>query len=255
MRRGPRGARGRDARGFYGGCTTAASSPGYGTQYIRPMMVQAVVWLTLVAAGEAAASPPPLQALNATAAAVPGAAAAPELLFGPTANLKAPLLSALVSGLVATPKGLEQWQELRSKMKASPGGGALHLRQMAFADLSPAESETLARVSRSIGLPISIEGGGALCGAGKGAITAQHTLTNTLGPFLKAGGKLSHFMLESIFSRTIAACGANQTHAETAAEVAAFASTLKDTLGGNTAFYLYDALPHYRVGDKWAVRN
>ena len=51
----------------------------------------------------------------------------PALLFGPTAALKAPLLSSLVNGLVATPQGLKQWQGLRSKMAASPGGGALHL--------------------------------------------------------------------------------------------------------------------------------
>ena len=50
---------------------------------------------------------------------VPG----PALLFGPTANVKAPLLAALVNGLVATPTGLEQWQDLRGTMKASPGGG------------------------------------------------------------------------------------------------------------------------------------
>eukprot|EP01043_Picozoa_sp_COSAG02_P019318 COSAG02_NODE_925_length_15858_cov_4.267276_11_plen_375_part_00 len=178
----------------------------------------------------------------------------PTLLFGPTANLKAPLLSSLVNGLVASPQGLKQWHGLRSKMEASPGGGALHLRQMAFADLSPTESTTLARVSRSIGLPISIEGGGALCGAGTGVSTAERTLTKTLGPFLTAGGTVSHFMLESIFSRTTAACR-NQTHAETAEQVAAFAGRLKSTLGNETAFYLYDALPHYRVGDKWPANK
>ena len=180
--------------------------------------------------------------------------AAPALLFGPTAALTAPLLSSLVNGLVATPQGLKQWQELRGMMKASPGGGALHLRQMAFAALNPAGSVTLARVSRSIGLPISIEGGGAMCGAGKGASSAKHTLATTLGPFLAAGGKLSHFMLESIYSRTFAACS-NQTHAETAQEIAAFASGLKATLGSGTAFYLYDAMPHYSVGAKWPANT
>ena len=33
------------------------------------------------------------------------------------------------------------------------------------------------------------------------------------------------------------------------------ASTLKAKLGDATAFYLYDALPHFRVGDKWPANQ
>ena len=94
-----------------------------------------------------------------------------------------------------------------------------------------AQQARLARVSKSIGLPISIEAGGALCGAGSGAVAAQHQLQNNLHDFLQAGGTLSHVMLESVFSRTTAACGLgptpNQTHAQTAAELAGYAATLK----------------------------
>ena len=143
---------------------------------------------------------PLLAAINAAAAAT-----GPTLFFGPTANLDKVALPALVDGLVASPAGLAQWKTLRGRMAASPGGGALHLRQAAFGVLSAAQQARLARVSKSIGLPISIEAGGALCGAGSGALAAQHQLQNNLHDFLQAGGTLSHVMLESVFSRTTAA--------------------------------------------------
>ena len=198
-----------------------------------------------------------LPLLAATSAA--DAAAGPTLFFGPTANLDKVALSALVDGLVKSPAGLAQWKTLRARMAASPGGGALHLRQAAFGVLSAAQQARLARVSKSIGLPISIEAGGALCGAGSGALAAQHQLQNNLHDFLQAGGTLSHVMLESVFSRTTAACGLgpnpNQTHAQTAAELAGYAAALKKGLGADTIFFLYDAIPHYAVGSEWPANT
>ena len=98
-----------------------------------------------------------------------------------------------------------------------------------------------------------------MCGAGSGVTLAKHTLDNVLRGFLEAGGSLSHVMLESVFSRTTAACGlgptANQTHAQTAVELADYAATLKATLGDKTVFFLYDAIPHYAVGSDWPANT
>ena len=78
-------------------------------------------------------------------------------------------------------------------------------------------------------------------------------------PFLDAGGALSHLLLESVFSRTVAACGKTQSHNETAAELAAYAAALQaGKIGGGVSpptFFLYDALPHYRVGDAWPANT
>ena len=77
-----------------------------------------------------------LQLLAAAAATAIASATGPMLLFGPTANLNSTALSALIDGLVATPADLAQWKMLRQRLAASPGGGALHLRQEAFSILS-----------------------------------------------------------------------------------------------------------------------
>jgi hypothetical protein len=195
-----------------------------------------------------------LMPLLLTAAAT-GAVSSPTLFFGPTAALQSAPLAALVDGLVATPADLSQWKELRQRLATSPGGGALHLRQAALGVLDARQQATLARVSQSIGLPISVEAGGAMCGEGSGVSAAQSLVDKKLHSFLAAGGKLSHLMLESVFSRTTAACGANQTHAQTAAELAGYAATLKAALGSGTVYYLYDALPHYAVGSEWPANT
>ena len=178
----------------------------------------------------------------------------------PTANLPAAELSALVDGLVATPAGLAGWSQLRGVMSASPGGGALHVRSMALGELTPARQAALAAASASHGFGVSIEAGGSMCGPPGTGTAAAQKLLRTAQPFLDAGGGFGHVMLESIFSRTHAACGGNQTHATTAANTADFAKGLiagniGGKTGGKAAFFLYDALPHFAVGDAWPANT
>lgn len=175
----------------------------------------------------------------------------PRLLFGPTANLLLPghggvaraEIARQVTSLVRDAPGLASWQEVRGDVEASRG--ALHLRNQAFSFLSAQQQATLARGNRG-GLQVSIEAGGEMCGPGRGAQAAVGVLSN-IEAYLAAGGTLSFVALESIFSRTHAGCPA-QDHAATAAEAAAFAAALGRKLGPSTAFFLYDALPHYSVG-------
>ncbi len=172
--------------------------------------------------------------------------AAPALFFGPTANLKAPVLSALVGGLFAD---LSAWSTLRGKLARS--GGALHLRKAALAVLSSAEQQTLASASTAAGVAISIEGGGALCGPGSGNKAAQAVLKQ-FAPFLSAGGTIQQWLLESVFSRTHAGCP-GQPQSVTIRETAQYAAKIASGIrpSGNaaaaTTFFLYDALPHYSV--------
>lgn len=172
----------------------------------------------------------------------------PALFFGPTANLQPPKLAALVAGLVSDDAALESWAQTRSRLLTS--GGALHLRTMALGAMSPAQQQLLAAASNRLNMTISVEAGGSMCGDGSGATAAENYIANVYSPFLTAGGKIKFLLLESVFSRTAAGCK-NQTHAQTAVEVAQFAAKLKAGLGETTVFFLYDALPHFAVGDAW----
>jgi len=182
-------------------------------------------------------------------------AAGPSLFFGPTANLTpkpvgANPLAQLVDGLVADEV---QWSGLRAKLDAS--SGALHLRQMAIGAMNATQLRALAAATTEAGggLSLSVEGGGALCGEGAGAKQAAAALKE-FAPFIAAGGALTHWLLESVYSRTQAGCRA-QSLLDTSAELAAFAAGI--SAGGlaranqSLAIFLYDALPHYAVGDAW----
>jgi hypothetical protein len=127
--------------------------------------------------------------------------------------------------------------------------GALHLRTMALAAMDSRQQQLLARATTQLGLQLSVEAGGTMCGAGSGMHTAQ-AVHSKITPFLSAGGTIQFLLLESIFSRTTAGC-ANQSHSDTAAQVAQFAAGLKEVLGPTVTFFLYDALPHFAVGAEW----
>jgi hypothetical protein len=174
------------------------------------------------------------------------ARAGPALFFGPTAALRKVSLSKLVDGLV---NRLDQWSTVRQLLKDTDG--ALHLRKGAVMDLDPTQLATLGSVSASIGLHISIEGGGAMCGNGSG-VEAGTRDVQVFQPFFAAGGRLSQWLLESVYSRTQASCP-SQSHATTTSELAGYAATVHAAISRDAPveMYLYDALPHFRVGAAW----
>ena len=141
------------------------------------------------------------------------AASPPQLFFGPTANIIGPApvtrgnnpLAELVDGLVATPADEAQWSTLRAKIDAS--GGALHVRLQAVSFMNATQLQALAAATTAAGgnLSLSVEGGGALCGKGSGAAAAARGIA-AFAPFTAAGGVLTHWLLESIYSRTHAGC-------------------------------------------------
>lgn len=130
---------------------------------------------------------------------------------------------------------------------------------------------TLATHAQKLGLSISIEAGGALCGAGSGNSSAASAL-RLVGGFLGAGGRFAFYALESVFSRTHAGCPAQPLN-HTVAELADYASVISAALpsarlflcvgevddfgvrrggldgGGHFFHNRYDALPHYAVAD------
>ena len=180
------------------------------------------------------------------------------LFFGPTAALTpkpvgANPLALLVDGLVATTAGKAEWSGVRAKLDAS--GGALHLRQMAIGAMNATQLHALAAATTEAGggLSLSVEGGGALCGRGAGAKQAASAL-KLFAPFVAAGGTLTHWLLESIYSRTQASCR-TQSLLDTTTELAAFAAAVSAgglaRAGTTLTLFLYDALPHYAVGDAW----
>lgn len=184
----------------------------------------------------------------------------PGLRFGPTANLDQGTLSSLVNGLVSTQAGLNGWAQLRGLMAQSPRGGGLHLRSTAYmgapSGLSAEEQKTLAEVAKAQNFTISMEAGGAMCGGGTGASAAKKLLSDCQ-PFFEAGGTVAQLMIESVFSRTYAGCP-EQSHNETATQIAEFAAALNAArIGGDddASFFLYDALPHYRVGPEWPANS
>ena len=96
--------------------------------------------------------------------------------------------------------------------------------------------------------------GGALCGIDAGHSAALAAL-KVITPFLNHGGRFSFVGLESIFSRTHAACK-SQTYNKTAAQVAQYAAVISSNVNMTTAnFFLYDALPHYAVGNKFPANS
>jgi hypothetical protein len=187
-------------------------------------------------------------------------------LLGPTTNLQIPDQIFKAGGvdsaeivrqllLLVDGEGVSAWNSTFTHVSGS--GGALHARQQVLGFMSATQQSNYARAAKKLNLKLSIETGGAFCGAGSGAKHGQATL-KSLGPFLEAGGHFSYLALESCFSRTHAGCKA-QTQQATANEVAAFAATLAGGLGQPPPnFFLYDALPHMTVdkpaasgGGKW----
>lgn len=106
------------------------------------------------------------------------------------------------------------------------------------------DRQVFGRRSSELGLQISLEAGGSLCGAGQGA-TRGAAVVKKLKPFLEAGGKLAYYGLESVFSRTARECPSQPLNA-TVIELADYAAVSATELPG-TKFFLYDALPHFRV--------
>jgi hypothetical protein len=173
------------------------------------------------------------------------------MMLGPTANLKsnatgsvdkAEIVSQLLSLVDAT--GIGSWPTTFAFVNGS--GGTIHVRQQVFGFMSDAEQTNFARATNKLGLGVSIEAGGALCGAQSGTKRAAATL-KLLNPFLGAGGKFALVALESIFSRTYAGCK-SQLQAHTANEIADFAAGLTKGFKQQPMFFLYDALPHMSVG-------
>lgn len=175
--------------------------------------------------------------------------------FGPTANLLKnvtngppdfPLSVSQLFGLVSTPEGQDSWYYLRSAVIRS--GGALHMRNEILNAMSSQEIKQFALQTRSLGLNLSLEDGGALCGAGSG-VTRGNSVIAMLKPVIANGGTLAFLLLESIFSRTSVTCP-TQTLNTTATEIAEFAATVGTGVSPQTVrFFLYDALPHYSVRD------
>jgi hypothetical protein len=194
-----------------------------------------------------------------------GSSRATVLLLGPTTDLQSPDEAGGVDSaeivrqllLLVEGDGVASWNQTFTHVNGS--GGALHARQQVFGFMSALQQSNYARAANALNLRLSIETGGAFCGAGSGATAAQNALRK-LAPFLEAGGHFSYVALESCFSRTHAGCKA-QSQQATAEEVAAFAKTLAEGLQQPLIpkFFLYDALPHMTVdksssspgGGKW----
>jgi hypothetical protein len=169
------------------------------------------------------------------------------MLLGPTANLQEPDLvggvnsAEIVSQLLQLADSTSAWPTTFNYVNSS--GGAIHIRQQVFGFMSAKQQTNLARATATKGLGVSIESGGAVCGAGSGALHGAATL-RLLSPFLAAGGHFEFFALESMFSRTHAGCK-QQSQNATAQEIADFAATISAGLTGSLPkFFLYDALPH-----------
>jgi hypothetical protein len=172
----------------------------------------------------------------------PSGHVAPVLLFGPTANHPDTIANETLA--LITEEGVDSWPEVRGRLQSS--GGALHVRnQVINGFMTEAERALFGSRSAELGLQISLEAGGSLCGTGSGAASAA-TVVKKLKPFLDAGGKLAYYGLESVFSRTHRGCPSqslNNTVLELAEYAAVSAAGLPDT-----KFFLYDALPHFKVG-------
>lgn len=172
----------------------------------------------------------------------------PRLLLGPTANHPDTIADETLA-LVANASGQAAWEAVRGRVVGS--GGSLHMRNQVFGFMhkeDPRMQATLAAQTKQLGLHVSIEAGGALCGEGSGATAAAAALKN-VAIFLDTGGALAFWALESIFSRTHRGCAAQPLNT-TVAELAAYAGAVAAALPA-TQLFLYDALPHYSVGSAW----
>eukprot|EP01063_Lacrimia_lanifica_P033741 TRINITY_DN6096_c4_g1_i1.p1 TRINITY_DN6096_c4_g1~~TRINITY_DN6096_c4_g1_i1.p1 ORF type:complete len:334 (+),score=92.61 TRINITY_DN6096_c4_g1_i1:48-1049(+) len=170
----------------------------------------------------------------------PAGHAPPRLLLGPTANHKL-VANETIAFLEASPG----WAEVRGRLAAS--GGAVHIREVFrwYPDLQ----ERLAAAMRGLGVGLSVEAGeGGFCGAGSGAAAAAADLAK-LSAYFAAGGRVKFWEITSSFSRTHRACAA-QSLAETVAEAAEYGAYVQARLP-EAKLFLYDALPHYAVGDAY----
>ena len=171
-------------------------------------------------------------------------------LFGPTANLLtpagAPDFPRSVAQLLSLVDDAASWPSLRAEVTASRG--ALHARDNIVAAMTPKQRSAFGTAAAALGLPLSLEAGGALCGAGAGAQRGA-MVAALLQPLVAAGAALDFVLVESVFSRTHATCPAQSVSA-TAAEAAAFAAAAA-AAAPRARFFLYDALPHFAVGAAW----
>jgi len=176
-----------------------------------------------------------------------------SIYFGPTANLlqnvtsgppSFPMSISQLLGLVNSTAGQASWSGVRSAVVASRG--ALHMRNDIVAQMSFSEQASLAHHALQLNLSVSVEAGGAMCGAGSGGALGHKLVSNVLTAMLAQGVTLSTLLIESVFSRTHAGCPA-QAHGVTIAEVTDFVAVIAAAAPA-TRFFLYDALPHFSVG-------
>lgn len=191
------------------------------------------------------------------------AIASPVMMLGPTANLqtsnatgtlaevdKAEIVRQLLLLVDTHGKVPSSWPSTFDFVNQS--SGTIHVRQQVFGFMSDVQQANFAHATIQLGLGVSIESGGALCGVGSGAKNAASTLKR-VNPFLSAGGHFQLVALESIFSRTFGGCK-SQAQKVTADEIAGYAATWAAGQAKHhpepPIFFLYDALPHMTVG-KW----
>ena len=176
----------------------------------------------------------------------------PQLIFGPTANLPSVVATQtvnLVSETAGTQLGPQGWVQTRAMVQKT--SGTLHLRSMVIAQMSSTQHVALVAGANKLGLKLSLEAGGALCGVGSGNTTAQHWFKGAGKDFMEAGGGklLTLWGMESVFSKTKRKCP-DQTVEETASELASYAGVVQQILGYDVQLYLYDCIAHYIV-EEW----
>jgi len=169
----------------------------------------------------------------------------PRLLLGPTANHK-----NIMNETLAFLEGQEgNWSEVRSRLVES--GGALHTRRIWSKDTGA--QQKLAELLNGLGLELSVEAAETgFCGAGTGESWAASDLDG-FASFLAAGGKIRFWEITSSFSRTHRACP-TQPLSTTISEAAKYAAAIQKSLP-DAKLFLYDALPHYDVGEDWPANE
>ena len=175
----------------------------------------------------------------------PPAAAAPQLWACPDYLSYYPNASQFVPRELQLFTGAQPWAHVRAAATAS--GGGLHLHEREVFSFNASSARVAATFARAHQLRLSVEAGGSMCGAPAAAAAA---VLQKFGPFLAAGGVLAQYALESIFSRSVAACP-EATLAQLANHTAAYARAIHDGMlrAGAPApeFGLIDAVPHFWV--------
>lgn len=184
----------------------------------------------------------------------PAGTAPPALLFGPLAhhpsNGQTKAVGNETVALLAGNSG--NWTEVRKRIVSS--GGALHTSVYAWgAPFTTRDAQRqLASLMHQQGLSLSVEAGSGFCGVGSGARAAATNLER-LATYFASGGKVRFWQLASSFSRTHVNCP-NQTFDVTVNEASSYAAAVQSALP-RAELFLYDALPHYSVGNKWPANK